>query len=69
MLCRHVGSGVLSYLGPCSCDDSDQVDALTQFAEYMRRLQGVYLDTDPETGRRRGNYRKERPRPEDRMRF
>ena len=33
-----------------------QVDALTQFAEYMRRLQGVYLDTDPETGRRMGNY-------------
>ncbi len=47
----------------------DQVDALTQFAEYMRRLQGVYLDTDPETGRRIGNYRRERPRPEDRMRF
>ena len=47
----------------------DQVDALTQFAEYMRRLQGVYLDTDPKTGRRLGNYRPERPRREDRMRF
>ena len=47
----------------------DQVDALTQFAEYMRRSQGVYLDTDPKTGRRLGNYRPERPRREDRMRF
>jgi len=47
----------------------DQVDALTQFAEYMRRSQGAYLDTDPTTGRRIGNYRPERPRREDRMRF
>ncbi len=47
----------------------DQVDALTQFAEYMRRRQGTYLDTDPYTGRRQGNYRPERPRREDRMRF
>jgi predicted phage terminase large subunit-like protein len=47
----------------------DQVDALTQFAEYMRRSQGAYLDTDPATGRRLGNYRPERPRREDRMRF
>jgi len=47
----------------------DQVDALTQFAEYMRRSQGPYLDTDPATGRRMGNYRPERPRREDRMRF
>lgn len=47
----------------------DQVDALTQFAEYMRRSQGTYLDTDPGTGRRLGNYRPERPRREDRMRF
>ena len=47
----------------------DQVDALTQFAEYMRRSQGPYLDTDPKTGRRLGNYRPERPRREDRMRF
>ncbi|CUH48791.1 phage terminase large subunit [Ruegeria atlantica] len=47
----------------------DQVDALTQFAEYMRRSQGTYLDTDPYTGRRQGNYRPERPRREDRMRF
>ncbi|SDK86568.1 phage uncharacterized protein (putative large terminase), C-terminal domain-containing protein [Aliiruegeria lutimaris] len=47
----------------------DQVDALTQFAEYMRRSQGPYLDTDPVTGQRMGNYRPERPRREDRMRF
>ncbi|SDL25839.1 phage terminase large subunit [Aliiruegeria lutimaris] len=47
----------------------DQVDALTQFAEYMRRSQGAYLDTDPATGRRIGNYHAERPRREDRMRF
>ena len=47
----------------------DQVDALTQFAEYMRRSQGAYLDTDPVTGQRIGNYRRERPRREDRMRF
>jgi predicted phage terminase large subunit-like protein len=50
-------------------EKDDQVDALTQFAEYMRRLQGAYLDTDPGTGRRRGNYRRELPRPDDRMRF
>jgi predicted phage terminase large subunit-like protein len=47
----------------------DQVDALTQFAAYMRKRQGAYLDTDPETGRRRGDHRPERPRREDRMRF
>lgn len=47
----------------------DQVDALTQFAEYMRRSQGPYLDTDPDTGDRMGHYRPERPRREDRMRF
>lgn len=47
----------------------DQVDALSQFAEYMRRSQGAYLDTDPLTGQRMGNYRPERPRREDRMRF
>ena len=47
----------------------DQVDALTQFAEYMRRSQGAYLDTDPNTGRRMGRVRRERPRREDRMRF
>lgn len=47
----------------------DQVDALTQFAEYMKRSQGAYLDTDIETGRRMGLYRPSRPRREDRMRF
>lgn len=47
----------------------DQVDALTQFAEYMRRSQGAYLDIDPHTGRRQGKNRPERPRREDRMRF
>ncbi|OUS36932.1 hypothetical protein A9Q94_07595 [Rhodobacterales bacterium 56_14_T64] len=47
----------------------DQVDALTQFSEYMRRSQNAYLDTDPDTGRRNGNYRRERPRREDRMKF
>ncbi len=49
--------------------NDDQVDALSQFAEYMSWSQGVYLDTDPETGDRLGNYRREPPRPEDRMRF
>ncbi|MEH6835442.1 phage terminase large subunit [Falsihalocynthiibacter arcticus] len=53
---------------PDSSND-DQVDALTQFAEYMRRGQGTYLDTDPNTGRRQGNYRPVRPRREDRMNF
>ena len=33
-------------------DYDDQVDAVTQFAEYMRRSQHAYLDTDPMTGRR-----------------
>lgn len=47
----------------------DQVDALTQFAEYMKRSQNAYLDTDVETGRRMGRYRPSRPRREDRMRF
>ncbi len=47
----------------------DQVNALTQFAEYMPRSQGTYLDTDPYTGRRQGNYRPERPRREVRVRF
>lgn len=47
----------------------DQVDALTQFAEYMRRGQDAYLDTDPYTGRRQGLRRRERPRREDRMVF
>ncbi|MWD26085.1 phage terminase large subunit [Aquicoccus sp. SCR17] len=37
----------------------DQVDALTQFAALMRRRQGSYLDTDPVTGRRRGERRRE----------
>lgn len=47
----------------------DQVDALTQFAEYMRRSQIAYLDTDPHSGRRMGQIHRERPRREDRMRF
>ncbi|WP_165354792.1 phage terminase large subunit [Tropicimonas sp. IMCC6043] len=47
----------------------DQVDALTQFVDHIRRRQGTYLDTDPETGERRGLYRPERPRREDRMRL
>ena len=47
----------------------DQVDALTQFAEDMRRSQEAYLDTDPNTGRRMGLTRRERPRREDRMKF
>ncbi len=47
----------------------DQVDALTQFAEHMRRLQRVYLDTDPDTGERMGLCRPERPKREDRMQF
>jgi len=34
----------------------DQVDALTQFAAYMRRSQGPYLGTDSETERRLGQY-------------
>ncbi|HLP67867.1 MAG TPA: phage terminase large subunit [Rhizobium sp.] len=52
-----------------NADKDDQVDALTQFAEFMRRAQGAYLDTDPKTGRRLGNHRPERPRREDRMKF
>lgn len=28
------------------------MDALTQFADYMKRRQGAYLDTDVQTGRR-----------------
>ena len=40
----------------------DQVDALVQFARWLRRHEGALLDTDPETGRRKGNYRPERPR-------
>ena len=48
---------------------NDQVDALTQFAAHIRRRQGSYLDTDPETGQRQGNYRPTRPRREDRMKF
>lgn len=40
----------------------DQVDALTQFAKYIRRRQDRYLDTDPETGRPRGNVRPNAPR-------
>ncbi|WP_170430385.1 hypothetical protein [Ruegeria arenilitoris] len=47
----------------------DQADAPTQFAEHMRRSQGTYLDTGPCSDRRQGNYRPERPRREDRMRF
>ncbi|SFL56780.1 phage terminase large subunit [Shimia aestuarii] len=47
----------------------DQVDALTQFAEYMRRGQDAYLDTDLHTGRPLGRRRRERPRREDRMVF
>lgn len=47
----------------------DQVDALVQLIHWLRRQQGAYLDTDPDTGRRNGNYRPERPRREDRMRF
>ncbi|MCV2880388.1 phage terminase large subunit [Sedimentimonas flavescens] len=53
---------------PKSAHD-DQVDALTQFAAHMRRKQGTYLDTVPETGQRLGNYRPSRPRREDRMQF
>ncbi|MDF0603806.1 phage terminase large subunit [Psychromarinibacter sp. C21-152] len=53
---------------PDSAKD-DQVDALTQFAEYVRRWQDAYLDTDPTTGRRHGRIRREPPRREDRMRF
>lgn len=47
----------------------DQVDALAQFAQYMRQAQGVYLETDVTTGRRIGKYRPSRPQPEDRTRF
>ena len=47
----------------------DQVDALSQFAAWVRRAQNAYLDTDPATGRRIGNYRPPRPRPADRMQF
>ena len=50
-------------------DYDDQVDALTQFADYMKRRQGAYLDTDGQTGRRLGRYRPSRPRREDRMLF
>lgn len=53
---------------PDSAHD-DQVDALIQFAEYTRRSQAGYLDTDPHTGRRSGHSRPVRPRREDRMRF
>ena len=49
--------------------NDDQVDALTQFAEYIKRSQAAYLDTDPETGQRAGRIRRERPRREDKMRF
>jgi predicted phage terminase large subunit-like protein len=56
-------------LGFPDATNDDQVDALTQFAEYMRRSQGAYLDTDPDTGRRMGRYRRERPRRENRMLF
>lgn len=48
---------------------NDQVDALTQFAEFMRRSQEAYLDTDPQTGRRLGRVRPKRVRREDRMKF
>jgi predicted phage terminase large subunit-like protein len=47
----------------------DQVDAFTQFAEFIRRSGVAYLDTDPATGRRLGLARPKRPRREDRMRF
>ena len=43
-----------------ACDE--QVDALTQFAEYMKRSQRAYLDTDVKTGRRIGLSRPSRPR-------
>ncbi|WP_161594687.1 phage terminase large subunit [Marimonas lutisalis] len=36
---------------------NDQVDALTQFAKHIRNREKAYLDTDPETGRRRGLIR------------
>jgi predicted phage terminase large subunit-like protein len=49
--------------------DDDQVDAFIQFAEFIRRSETAYLDTDPATGRRMGRVRPERPRREDRMRF
>ena len=41
----------------------DQVDALVQFARWIHRRQGTFLDTDPATGRRIGNYRPGRRRP------
>ena len=41
-------------------DTKDQVDALVQFAHWLRRHQGAFLDTDPATGRRIGNYRPNR---------
>ncbi|QFT47413.1 Terminase-like family protein [Roseivivax sp. THAF40] len=47
----------------------DQVDALTQFAEFMRRSKNAYLDTDPVSGRRLGKIRRKLPRREDRMKF
>lgn len=53
---------------PDSAND-DQVDALTQFAEFVRRSEDAYLDTDPNTGRRMGRLRPQRPMREDRMRF
>lgn len=41
----------------------DQVDALVQWIAKMRKIQGPYLDKDPETGIRNGLYRRnERPR-------
>ncbi len=41
----------------------DQVDALVQWVARMRKLQVAYLDKDPETGVRKGEYRPaERPR-------
>ncbi|MEM6411564.1 MAG: phage terminase large subunit, partial [Pseudomonadota bacterium] len=45
---------------PDSAKD-DQVDALTQFAEFVRRSEEAYLDTDPNTGRRMGRLRPQRP--------
>lgn len=47
----------------------DQVDAVVQWVKWIRRAQGYYLDTVPETGRRIGNYRRDTAKPEDRMQF
>ncbi len=47
----------------------DQVDALVQWVAWVRRAQGAYLDTNPDTGRRNGKYRPQMVRPEDRMKF